>query len=296
MLDSTEPATRRAVGLALAVAVVAIGFAAILFRETAPTHPLVAAGWRLVLAALLLSPAVARAWARGEVTRATARAGGVAGLCYGVHFGAWVSSLYLTSVAASVTLVTATPLLLGIVGLVSGRDRPTRGMWAALGLAAVGVTIIASGHDGGAEHALWGDLLALVGAAAMAGYMWAARSLGAALPVFAFTGIATAVGGLGLLGVSGALGISLWPASPRAAGFIVAATLLPQLVGHSALTWALRHARPTLVGMATVGEPAVASLLAWVWLGERVSPAVGAGCAVTLAAVAVALRSSARRG
>ncbi|MEZ4266931.1 MAG: DMT family transporter [Myxococcota bacterium] len=288
-----ETATRRRVRVALLVAVVAIGFAAIFFRETAPTHPLVAAGWRLALAGLLLAPAVARAAGRGEITGRVARAGAVAGLCYGVHFGAWVSSLHLTSVAASVTLVTATPLLLGVVGWASGRDRPTGRLWLALSIAAVGVAIIASGHGADGGHAVAGDALAVLGAAAMAGYLLAARSQGPALPVWGFLGIATSVGGVLLLGTAAAADITLVPSSARAAGFIVAATLLPQLVGHAALTWALRHAKPTLVGLATVGEPAVASLLAWVWLGEAVTGRIALGCAFTLAAVVLALRSPA---
>lgn len=288
--DPADPADRRKVNLALIVAVVAIAFAAIFFRETTPTHPFVAAGWRLALAAVLLTPALVGAVRRGAIDGRVLRAGGLAGLCYGVHFGAWVSSLGMTSVAASVTLVTATPLLLGLMGLMTGRDRPTRRLWSALCLAAVGIVIIASGHGADSEHGVTGDALALLGAAAMAGYLLVARSVGAALPVWAFMCIATGVGGALLLGAAWLGGISLAPSSARAAAFIVAATLLPQLVGHVALTWALRHAKPTLVGLATVGEPAAASLLAWLWLGEAVSARVAVGCALTVAAVVLALR------
>lgn len=288
--EPTDAAIRRKVSLALVVAVVAIAFAAIFFRETAPTHPFVAAGWRLALAAVLLAPALARAVARGEMNGRILRAGCVAGVCYGVHFGAWVSSLGLTSVAASVTLVTATPLLLGLVGLVTGRDRPTRRLWLALCLAALGVVVIASGHGAETEHGVLGDALALLGAAAMAGYLLMARSVAGALPVWGFMCVATGVGGALLLGVAFVSGIALAPSSVRAAGFIVAATLLPQLVGHVALTWALRHAKPTLVGLATVGEPAAATLLAWLWLGEVVSGRVAVGCGLTVAAVVLALR------
>lgn len=291
--ETTDAPTRRKVHIALVVAVFASTFAAIFFRETAPTHPFVAAGWRLALAAVLLAPALARAVGRGDVDGRILRAGCLAGLCYGLHFGAWVTSLGLTSVAASVTLVTATPLLLGLVGLVTGRDRPTRRLWAALCLAAVGVVVIASGHAADSPHGVTGDALALLGAAAMAGYLLVARSVGAALPVWAFMCIATSVGSAVLLGTALSLGISLVPSSARAAGFIVAATLLPQLVGHVALTWALRHAKPTLVGLATVGEPAAASLLAWLWLDEVVTARVAVGCALTVGAVVLALRQPA---
>lgn len=69
---------------------------------------------------------------------------------------------------------------------------------------------------------------------------------------------------------------------------------MPQLVGHNLLTWALRHATPTAVGIATVGEPVGSTLLAWLWLGERVGQLAGAGAVVTLLAVLLSLRASRR--
>ena len=102
---------------ALVVAVSAIAFAAIFFRLAVPTHPLTAAAWRLSLAALLSSPFVLRGWRSGALTPAHLRAGLVAGVIYAVHFGAWVWSLGLTSVAASVTLVCITPLGLALWGV-----------------------------------------------------------------------------------------------------------------------------------------------------------------------------------
>lgn len=274
---------------ALVLAVLALSFAAPLFRLAEPTPPLVKAGIRLGVAALLLAPFVWRARVRGRLPAPVLRAALGAGLLYALHFGAWVWSLSLTSVAASVTLVTATPLLLAIVGLITGRDPPTRRLWISLALAAVGVTII-GGHDlGAAPSALTGDLLALLGAVGMAGYLVVVRRLGAVDPL-AFTGVAAGVGAVVLLGGAAALGLDLRPPSAEATLALCLAALVPQLIGHTALTWALRRATPTQVGLATVGEPVGAAFLAWLWLGERVAPPVFFGAALTLTAVVLALR------
>ncbi len=285
----SDPARPPLLAPALAVAVTAISFAAIFFRLTAPTHPLVAAGLRLAIAAGLLAPFVWRARRRGALGGRVLGAGALAGLFYGAHFGTWVTSLTLTSVAASVTLVTATPILLGVFALITGRDRPTGRHWGAIGLGLVGVAIIAGADGDRGADGLLGDGLALAGAAAMAGYLLLGRRLGAALDPLAFTGVAAAVGAAGLLGAAAVAGIPLWPASDEALLWIIAAALVPQLIGHTLLTWALRHTRPTVVGMATVGEPVGSTLLAWLWLGESVEPHIALGCAVTLAAVALAL-------
>lgn len=279
-----------AVAIALTVAVVAISFAAIFFKKSQPTHPLVAAGLRLAIAAMVLLPVTIRSIRAGRLTQPHLKAACLAGLFYGVHFGAWVWSLQLTSVAASVTLVTATPLLLAIAALVLKKDLPDSRHWAAIGLALLGLVVIGGGDFGLAPSALVGDGLALAGAAAMAGYLLLVRNCGKVLDVWAFSGIATAVGALLLLGTAILAGISLHPASLEATGFIALAALIPQLIGHTLITWSLRHTRPTVVGLSTVGEPAGAALLAWFWLGEGVSTATAVGCVIVVAAVALAIR------
>ncbi len=275
--------------LALFVAVTAISFAAIFFRKAQPTHPLVAAGIRLTLASVILLPISWRAWRRGTLRTPEIRAGMVAGLLYGLHFGSWVWSLGLTTVAASVTLVTATPLMLALVGVATGRDRPEGKLWLSLGLAVVGVVLIGGTDLGRSTDALIGDGLAVVGAAAMAGYLVLVRRLPADLDVLGFSGVACAVGAAALALAALVAGTGFAPASDEALMYLVLAALVPQIIGHGLLTWSLRHTTPVVVGIATVGEPVGASILGWFWLGEAVPPLVAVGCAVTLSAVVLAV-------
>lgn len=281
-------APRPLVPAALLIAVSAISFAAIFFRLAQPTHPLVSAGVRLAIASLLLAPWTLRSLRAGRLTPRLVRHAVVAGLFYGLHFGSWVASLELTTIAASVTLVTATPLLLALHGLLTGKDRPTRRLWIALGLAAVGVTTIGGTDLGRGVDALLGDGLALLGCLAMAGYLLVGRRLGGELDVLGFSGIAVAVGALSLGVAAVGTGVDL-SVSREALGWLAASALVPQLIGHNLLTWTLQHARPTVVGMATVGEPVGASLLGLWVLGEAVSGVTLLGCGVTVAAVGVAL-------
>lgn len=278
------------VPLALVVAVIAISFAAVFFRLASPTHPLVSAGVRLLFAAGLLLPWTIRGLRGGRLAGPVWRSAILGGVLYALHFGSWVASLELTSIAASVTLVTATPVLLAVIGAVTGRDRPTKQLWAAVGLAIVGVTTIGGTDLGRGTDALIGDGLALLGCAAMAGYLLVVRRLGA-VDVLAFAGVATAVGSAVLLTTAVGLGIDPWPPSQEAVGWLLLSAMLPQLVGHNLLTWALRHAPPTVVGMATVGEPVGASLLGWLILGQAVGGVEAIGCSITLGAVVLALRA-----
>ncbi len=229
-------ASERLVPPALLVAVVAISFAAIFFRLASPTPPLVSAGVRLLFAAVLLSPWTIRGAMEGRLAGRVGWTAVLGGVLYAVHFGAWVASLELTTIAASVTLVTATPVLLAAHGLVTGRDRPTRSLLVALALAVVGVTILGGTDLGNGARALIGDGLALVGCAAMAAYLIAVRRLGPELDVLAFAGVTTAVGAVCLLGVTVATGGTPWPPTQAAAGWLLLSALVPQLVGHNLLT------------------------------------------------------------
>jgi drug/metabolite transporter (DMT)-like permease len=275
-------------GLALLLGAAALSWAAICFRMAAPTHPLAASAIRLLIAGALLAPIALHAVWAGVLTRRVAARAAVAGLLYAVHFGAWVTSLTLTSVAASVTIVTATPLLLAVVGLVTGRDRPDRRLWAALALAVAGLSVLGGGHEGDID-ALRGDALAGLGAAAMAGYLLLGRPLGADLPVLPYSAVAVAVGGMTLALACLLFAVPLRTASPSALGWLALAALVPQLVGHTILTWGLRRATPAQVGMSTVFEPVGSTLLAAWLLEEPLSLRIGLGCALTLTAVVVAL-------
>jgi len=213
----------------------------------------------------------------------------VGGVCYAVHFGAWVWSLTLTSIAASVTLVTVTPLILGFAGWFLGSDQPSRKLWSALFLSVVGVTIISSGSSDGAVGSQIGNVLAFVGAVAMAGYFLVARRLRQHSSILLLS-IATGTGGVLLLCTALATGISIIPASMESFFWIAMATLIPQLIGHTALTVSLKTAPPTTAAMATVAEPIGATVVAWFVLGQAVGVWTLIGSAVTMCGVAIAAR------
>lgn len=284
----------RAVPLALGLAIASISFAAIFFRLASPTHPLIVAGTRLAVAACVLAIPTARGLRAGRLPPRVLHRALLCGLLYAVHFGTWVTSLTMTSVASSVTLVTATPLLLALLSFVTRRDQPTRRHWISIALAIVGLSLIGWADLSLSSEALLGDALALTGAAAMAAYLLLVRQIGEGLDVLAFGGVTTLVGSLALLAAALAVGVPFEYASAESLAWIAMAALVPQLVGHNLLTWSLRHATPTAVGIATVGEPVGATLLAWLWLEEPLGPLVGAGCAVTLVAVLFSVAPTAR--
>ena len=76
--------------------------------------------------------------------------------------------------------------------------------------------------------------------------------------------------------------------SARAGFWILMAALVPQLIGHTTLTWTLKYLPPTGVAIAAVSEPVVSTLLGVVVLDEGVGRAAALGCGITIFGVALA--------
>jgi drug/metabolite transporter (DMT)-like permease len=72
----------------------------------------------------------------------------------------------------------------------------------------------------------------------------------------------------------------------------VLVALVPQVIGHTAFNWALGHYRVVTVGIVSLGEPILATLLAVPVLGENPTLGVALGGPLVLAGVYVALRGT----
>jgi drug/metabolite transporter (DMT)-like permease len=138
-----------------------------------------------------------------------------------------------------------------------------------------------------------GNLLALAGALAVAGYLMLGRRLRAQMSLLPYIFIVYGFAACALLVmvvVSGQPAIGL-PVATYGWIFLLAA--LPQVLGHSTYNWALRYLPATLVAVTTLGEPLGSSVLAFAILGEAPSPAQIAGGALLLLGVYLAARHSA---
>ena len=271
------PRTRNAAPfLVMAIALAAVSFGSI-FARIAEAAPLAIAAWRMGLAALVVIP-VALAGRPGvdPVEPRHSILAAAAGLFLALHFATWIASLDYTTIARSVLLVSTAPIWVAILQFVSGKGTPPLRTVLAL-LFAVGGVVTASAGRAWRGGMLTGDLLAVAGAIAMASYLLLSRQAQSRLPFRRYLAIAY-----------GSAAAVLWIAvamTDTAAGGFTAATwwalagmaAISQLIGHSGYNWALRHVGPLFVAVVLVGEPVLASLLAWWLLGEGLDWQTGAG-------------------
>lgn len=281
----------------LTAAVLAMSAAAVFIR-LADAPGVVVAAWRMAVAAVVLLPFTLRGLGRTPLRRATAWPTLVAGALLGVHFAAWISSLSLTTVAASVSLVATTPLWVALASWAFLRRPPNLSVMFGILLAMAGAATIAFGNlvadpvASTGRAALWGDALALLGAMAMAGYLLLGRlAQRRGLSIDAYAGTAYAVAALVLAPLPALAGASYLDYPAATFGWVLALALVPQLVGHTGVNYVVKHLEPTRVATATLLEPVGAALLA-LWLFSEVPTAATlAGAAVLLVGVFVTIRT-----
>jgi drug/metabolite transporter (DMT)-like permease len=271
----------------LLVAVLGISFSAPLAAVAGAlaVPALAIAFWRTAAASVVLAPVAVRSGRdAARVTGRDVRTCAVAGLLLAVHFGTWIPSLLLTSVATSTALVCTTPLWTALFTRLLGGHVPAL-VWAGGAVALAGVVLVAGVDLAASPRALLGDALALLGGVAMAGYLLVGAAARARLATSTYTLLCYATAALALLAVVLAGGVPLagWPVGGWLA--LAGITLCGQFLGHTLLNRALRTVGAPVVAVVSLLEVPGAAVVAALWLGERSAPTTLVGLAVLLGGV-----------
>jgi len=282
----------------LVVGILAVSTAAIWIRLAIASagvrgggFSLVLAATRLTVASLLLIPTWHRVrWqqiSRGAIFYACA-----AGVILALHFAAWITSLSYTSIAAATTLVNTNSLWIALLSWLCFGEKPTWRMGLGMGIALTGGVLIGLGGVEGTvvgSNPLLGNFLALAGAWAVSAYLLLGREAqrrGLSLGGYAIVAYGSAA--LVLLPLPGLFGAN-YVGYPRAVYlWMLLTALLPQLVGHTSINWAVRWASPTLVTLSILFEPVCSSILGYWIFGEVPTLWVLVGAVVLLVGVAIA--------
>jgi drug/metabolite transporter (DMT)-like permease len=203
-----------------------------------------------------------------------------------------------TRAGTASVLLAGTPILTALLSSVIGHERVTGRMWWGVGLTFGGIVMVVAAGQGLGGGTLKGDLLMLGASCAWSAYTVGSRDLVArygSVPVTAWTlWIGTA--GLVALGVPEVLRLEPGTLTPAIWGAIVYAGALS--VGMAYLIWyaAVRRIGNTRTAVFSNLTPAVALLVAWLWLGEVPAAGQVAGAAVIIAGITLVSRARPQPG
>ena len=275
--------------LVIGFGLLAVSTASLFIRYAQQEAPsLVIAAYRLGIATLILTPF---AWSRNKseimaLKMPQVRALVLSGVFLALHFATWILSLEYTTVVESVILVSTTPLWVALISPIFLKERITSygviGLLVALigggvvglsGVCQIGFSGVVCSPFGEffAGRGFLGNMLALAGAWGAAGYVLIGRRARQNLSLLSYIFLVYGVAAICLfIGVLVA-GYQVVGYSSKTYVWFVALALIPQILGHSSFNWALRYLPATFVSVTMLGEPIGTSILAMIFLGERIS-------------------------
>jgi drug/metabolite transporter, DME family len=265
--------------------------------ETHNIAPLVIAFWRDILIAVVCLGGVLMfrpAWLRNawpDMRGFTAM--GI--ISVGLYHAIFVTSIALNGAALAVVLIYLYPTFVAFGAALLFKERITLANMFALGLALVGCILLVRAYDPAVLQVSWvGVLVGIASAVTHAGYvLFSQRAVTRHSPWLSL-GLTMFFGALFLLALSliveGPAGLFAIGDSPGPWLILIFLALGPTLFGYFLFTTSLRYLPGRIGSLVLVLEAPITTLLAVLFLGERLEPLqmLGMGC-ILLAAILPAL-------
>lgn len=192
----------------------------------------------------------------------------LSGLFLAIHFTLWFESLRHTSVASSTTIVCTEVIWvsLGYTLFLKGKMSPKEIM--TIGVTLGGSVLIAFADSGSGGTHLYGDILSLLAAIAVAVYVLIGRVVRKTASTTVYTYIVYGSCAAVLLLMCLIQGNTLW--GYGISGIIVGLLLavFSTILGHSIFSWCLKYFSPSFVSASKLCEPVAAAILAGFLFGE----------------------------
>ena len=255
----------------IVVGVIGISLSSIFVKYSAAPSAVTAA-WRLIWTVLLMTPVVLgkREVRRelGETDRKTAILSVLSGLFLAIHFALWFESLRHTTVASSTTIVCTEVIWVSLGFCMFLKGKLTKKAVAAIGVTFAGSVLIALADSASGDAHLYGDVLALLAAVAVAVYMLIGRVVRTEASTTVYTYLVyTACGAvLMILCMVQGYGLFSFGFSAVIVGLLLA--VFSTILGHSIFSWCLKFFSPSFVSASKLCEPVVAAILAGFLFGE----------------------------
>jgi drug/metabolite transporter (DMT)-like permease len=258
----------------IVVGVLGISLSSIFVKySSAPSA--VTAAFRLIWTVLFLIPVVlGKSTVRNELFKLpgkTVMLCCLSGLFLAIHFVLWFESLHHTSVASSTTIVCTE-----VIWVCLGFCLFLKGKLSIKAIAAIAVTLVGSGlvayADSGEGSQLYGDILALLAAIAVAVYTLIGRVVRNHTSTTVYTFLVYVACCLVLVLICLLQGYKLFNhgLSPILVGALLA--IFSTILGHSIFSWCLKFFSPSFVSASKLCEPVAAAVMATFLFGEMPVP------------------------
>ncbi len=269
----------------------AIAFAPI-FVRLSDVGPTASAFWRVALATPFLVAWVMFARTAGGGGRTWSVPMLLAGLFFAGDLAVWHFSILFTTVANATLLANLAPIFVAVGGYLLFGQRVTPLLLVGMVTAMAGAFVLVGPSFAAGGMRLLGDALGVLTAVFYGAYFLAIKHLRDSRSTASIMAASTTVTAVVLLPIALATGEAMLPHSPSGWLVLLGLALVCQVGGQSLIAYAMAHLPASFSAVSLLIQPVMATLYAWVLLGERIGPMQIVGGAIVLAGIYVARRGS----
>lgn len=211
-------------------------------------------------------------------------AGVLAGALIGAGYVLQTAGLERTTVSSTGFITGMYVVLTPLILLAFFRTRVSLGTWLGVGIATIGLAMLAGIHAGSAL----GDLLVLAGAAVYSLQIVLMEHYAPRYDAVAFTLVEMLAAFAGLLAIALARGELGMPRGWTVWGALLVTGVFASALAFLAQVWAQRRTTATRTALAFSMEPVWAAFFGFTLAGDRLGPVGWAGCAVIMGGILVA--------
>ncbi|MBP1971449.1 drug/metabolite transporter (DMT)-like permease [Virgibacillus natechei] len=259
--------------IAVVIGVITVSASAVLVKLADQAPAGIIATYRLLFAVIIMLPLVLLKY-RNEFRLISKRdwlLSTLAGFFLALHFILWFESLNYTSVASSVVLVTLQPIFAFLGTYFFFKERFSAGAVISMIIALMGSFIINWGDLQISGTALFGNMLALLGAIMITIYFLSGQRVRRNLSLVTYTFIVYSASTVTLIIYNLVLQNPFFGYPSDHWWIFLALAIFPTFFGHTLFNWALKWLSTSTISMGIVLEPVGASILAYFVLGEVVT-------------------------
>lgn len=283
--------------IAVVTGVIAVSTAAVLVKLADHAPAAIIANYRLLFAVIMMAPYILfRHRKEFRLIRQKDWVfSAIAGVFLAFHFILWFESLNYTSVASSVVLVTLQPIFAFLGTYFFFQERFSPGAVISMVIALLGSVIISWGDFQMSGMALFGDLLALIGAIMVTAYFLMGQQVRRRLSLMTYTFVVYGIGSLTLVLYNLIVQNPFFGYPADHWVVFLALAVIPTFFGHTLFNWALKWLSTSTISMGIVFEPIGASILAYFILGEEITGSQWLGGTIVMFGLFLFIMSTTRK-
>jgi drug/metabolite transporter (DMT)-like permease len=294
LFEKNHPSWLKAARIALLFFGVMCGATAVIMIKAGDEHPFLVASFRLLIAALVLSPFFVRDLQNFQGQYGLKQIGWTVApaVALAVHFMSWVIGARATFVANASLLANLTPVAMPFFVWMFFKEKITRQEVFGTALTLLGVVLLTYANLQVSPQNFRGDLICFGSMLAFACYLALGRKNGGRLSLWLYMVPVYAIAGLLCLGTALFVVDPIKPYTLKNVLLIIGLGVIPTVFGHTILNYSLKFFRGQIVSVCNLTQPIFAGVFAFFIFHEKPAPNFYPAAVVIIVGIIIVLFST----